>query len=170
MYTGSSNISAPGPGSPVKITYHQTGACNGYVLGSAWSAGPNAASVFFGIERIDNSGGTIGFAFDPRRLYVQQATQDFISPSLSIYADIFGPLATVATNLTPGQNLSFAPVGQNALIVSTVASDGSTEANQTAYFLRYDRQSTDPLIFLVKSDALRTSWPNTQDCTTITLK
>jgi len=76
----------------------------------------------------------------------------------------------VVTTLTPGQDIKYAPVAQNALVVSTVLADGSTEANQTAYFLRYNRQPTDPLITLVKSVALRTSWPNTQDCTTITLK
>ncbi len=168
MYTGSSNVSPTSL--PVTITYHQTGACNGYVIGSGWSAGSNAAMVFFGIEEIDNSGGSTSFAFDPTKLYVQQASQDFVDPFLSVYADIFGPFAAVATTLTPGQDLKFSVVAQNALVVTTINPDGSTEANQTAYFLRYNRGATDPLITLVKSDATRTSWPNTQDCTTIVLK
>jgi len=125
--------------------------------------------VFFGIEELDNSGGTVSFAFDPTRLYVQQASQDFVDPLLSIYADIFGPFAAVPTTLTPGQDIKYAVTAQNALVVSTTNPDGSTEANQTAYFLRYNRQPTDPLINLVKSDASRTSWPNTQDCLTILL-
>jgi hypothetical protein len=156
----------------VTITYHQTGACNGYVNGGGtlFSAGPNAAFVFFGIEEIDNSGGTVSFAFDPTKLYVQQASQDFVDPLLSVYADIFGPAAAVATTLTPGQDLKFSVTAQNALVVTTTNPDGSTEANQTAYFLRYNRAATDPLITLVKSDAGQTSWPNTQDCTTIVLK
>ena len=58
-------------------------------------------------------------------------------------------------------------VPQGGVYVTTTNSDGSTEANQTPYFLRYDRQATDPLITLVKSDAGQTSWPNTQDCSTI---
>jgi hypothetical protein len=132
--------------------------------------GPNFAFVFFGFEEINNSGGSVNFAFDPARVYVQQASQDFLDSGLSVYAGIFGPFAIQASTLTPGQDLKFLPVAQNALVVSTVLADDSTEANQTAYFLRYNRQPTDPLILMVKSDALRTSWPNTQDCLTITLK
>jgi hypothetical protein len=169
MYTGSSCIGPGCAGLPVTITYHQTGACNGYVTGSGYSAGPNQAMVIFGIERIDNSGGSASFAFDPAKLYVQQATQDFIDSSLSVYADIFGPLASVPTTLTPGQDLKFSVVGQGALVVSTTTTDGAVEANQTAYFLHYNRAPTDPQITLVKSDASRTSWPLTQDCLTITL-
>ena len=112
----------------------------------------------------------MNFAFDPARLYVQRASQDFLDSGLSVYAGIFGPFAIQASTLTPGQDTKFAPVAQGALVVSTTLTDGSTEANQTAYFLRYNRAATDPLIMLVKSDAARTSWPNTQDCLTITLK
>ena len=170
MYTGSSCIGPGCAGLPVIITYHQTGACNGYVNSSGGHfAGPNQAFVIFGIERINNSGGTASFAFDPTKLYVQQATQNFIRPTLSLYADLFGPFASVPITLTAGQNLAFGVVGQGALVVSTTNSDGSTEANQTPYFLNYNRAPTDPQITLVKSDAARTSWPNTQDCTTIIL-
>jgi hypothetical protein len=170
MYTGSSCIGPGCAGLPVTITYHQTGACNGYVDGSgAHSTGPNAAYVFFGIERIDNSGGTTSFAFDPANLFVQQASQRFFDSTLSVYAGIFGPFAVVGNTLTPGQNLGFSVTAQGALVVSTTNPDGSTEANQTPFFLRYNRQPTDPAINLVKSDASRTSWPNTQDCKTITL-
>ena len=58
MYTGSSCIGPGCAGLPVTITYHQTGACNGFVdsFGGHF-LGPNQAYVFFGIEEIDNSGG-----------------------------------------------------------------------------------------------------------------
>jgi hypothetical protein len=155
----------------VRRTYHQTGACNGYVDGSGGHfAGPNAAYVFFGIEEIDNSLGATSFAFDPNNLFVQQASQDFLDSSLSVYAGIFGPLAVFASTLTPGQDLKFVPVAQGATVVTTTNPDGAVEANQTAYFLQYNRQATDPQITLVKSDGSRTSWPLTKDCTTITLK
>jgi hypothetical protein len=158
--------------SPVNITYHQTGACNGYSPsgGGIVSAGPNAAFVLFGIEKIDNSGGSAAFAFDPTKLFVQQAVRHFIDPNLAIYRDILGPFAAVSTTVNQGQLMKFNPVAQGALAVQTTNSDGSTEANQTAYFLKYNGSPTDPTVTLTKSDASRTSWPNTQDCTAITLQ
>jgi choice-of-anchor A domain-containing protein len=157
-------------GSPTTITYHQTGACNGFVDSSGGhSAGPNQAYVIFGIERIDNSGGP-SFAFDPANLYVQQASRHFFDSSLSIYSGVLGPFAAVPTNLTAGQNLGFNPTAQGALVVSTTATDGASEANNTAYFLSYNRKLNDPPVNLVKSDASRTSWPYTPDCKTITLQ
>ena len=157
--------------SPVIITYHQTGACNGYTSGTGGhAAGPNAAYVFFGIEKIDNSGGSAKFNFDPANLFVQQTAQRFLDSTLSVYAELFGPFSVQATTVNGAAVIPFSPVAQGATIVTTSNSDGSTEANQTAYFLQYNRQPTDPLMVLVKSDATRTSWPNTQDCTTITLK
>ena len=170
MYTGSSCIGPGCAGLPVTITYHQTGACNGYVNSfGGHFVGPNSAYVFFGIEEIDNSQGSASFAFDPAKLYVQQATQDHVDPTLSVYAAIFGPFAAVPTTLTAGQDLKFGVVGRAALVVTTTNPDGAVEANQTPYFLRYNRAPTDPQITLVKSDATRISWPLTQDCKTIVL-
>ena len=158
-------------GSPTTITYHQTGACNGFVDASgAHSAGPNQAFVIFGIERIDNSGGP-SFAFDPANLYVQQgANRRFFDSDLQIYSGVLGPFAAVPTNLTAEQNLGYSPTAQGALVVSTAATDGASEANNLAYSLNYNRQPNDPPVNLVKSDASRTSWPYTPDCKTITLQ
>jgi hypothetical protein len=157
--------------STVTITYHQTGACNGYVNSTGGhSAGVNQAFVLFGIEKIDNSSGSAAFAFDPAKLYVQQGIRDFIDSNLSLYPDILGPFAAIPTNIAKGAVLSFSPVAQGALTVETAAANGSQEANQTAWFLRYNGAPTDPTVLLAKSDFARTSWPNTEDCTTITLK
>jgi hypothetical protein len=171
IYTGSSCIGPSCAGLPVTITYHQTGACNGYKDsgGVGHFSGVNAAYVFFGIEEIDNSLGTTSFAFDPANLFVQQTAPQPLDSGLSVYAQIFGPLAIQASTLTAGQDLQFAPVAQGATVLTTSATDGAVEANQTAYFLQYNRQPSDPLIKLVKSDASRTSWPLTKDCLTIPL-
>jgi hypothetical protein len=159
------------PSSPVNITYHQTGACNGFATSTgAVSVGPNAAYVVFGIEKLDNSGGTAPFAFDPTKLFVQQAVRDFVDPSLAIYPNVLGPFAAVATTVPKGGVIPFSVSAQNALVVQTTNPDGSTEANQTPFFLKYNASSTDPTVLLTKSDASRTSWPNTQDCKTITLQ
>jgi carboxypeptidase family protein len=171
MYTGSSCLGPGCAGLPVKITYHQTGACNGFPKtgGGVVNVGPNQAYVIFGIERIDNSLGTTSFAFDPAKLFVQQATQHFLDSSLQLYPEVLGPFSAVPTTLTPGQNLKFSAVAQGAAVVITTNVDGAVEANQTAYFLLYNRAPTDPPITLVKSDAGQTSWPLTQNCKTIAL-
>ena len=158
------------PPPPPTITYHQTGACNGYVNSfGGVNAGPNAAFVMFGIESIDNSSGAAPFGFDPTKLYVQQATQEFVDPSLQIYADIFGPFAAVSTSVAKGFDMKFSVSAQTALTVQTVNADGATEANQTSYLLRYNSSPTDPPVLMMKSDASQTNWPLTQDCTTISL-
>jgi hypothetical protein len=168
MYTGSSCIGPACAGLPVTLTYHQTGACNGFP--GTPGAGPKAAYVAFGIERIDNSFGTTTFNFDPANLFVQQAGADFFDSGLAIYTKLFGPFAITPQTLTAGDDRSFAPVAQGATLVSTANIDGSTEANQTSYLLQYKRQPADPPILFVKSNVLTTSFPNTQDCTTIVLK
>jgi hypothetical protein len=131
------------------------------------NAGPNAAFVMFGIEKIDNSASAKPFAFDPTKLYVQQAIQEFVDPSLSIYADIFGPFAAISTSVAAGFDMKFSPSAQTALTVQTVNVDGATEANNTSYMLRYNSSATDPPVLFTKSDA--PPWPLTQDCTTIML-
>jgi hypothetical protein len=162
---------ATATGSPVTITYHQTGACNGSPTpqGIA-SAGPNAAYVVFGIEKLDNSGGATPFAFDPTKLFVQLAVRDFVDPNLTIYPNFLGSFAAVAMTVAKGQTFTFNVSGQAALIVQTKDANGAKEANKTPYFLKYDFSATDPPITLTKSDATRTSWPNTEDCKTISLK
>jgi hypothetical protein len=176
----SSLISQVGNGSctptTAAITYHQVGACNGFIANPGpptelESAGVNQAFVVFAIERIDNSLSNIGFNFDPGNLYVQQAQKDFFLPlSDQIYKVILGPFSAVPTALSPGQNLGFSVGAFGALIVATANSNGAVEANQTPYFLQYNKQPADPQISLVKSDAFRTSWPLTEDCSTIQLQ
>ena len=170
MYTGSSCLGPGCAGVPVKIMYHQTGACNSWVIPPGVSAGPNAAYVIFGIERIDNSLGTTTFNFDPDRVFVQQTGPRKFDSNLQLYPNVLGPFAVTTQTLAPGVNRGFAVSAQGATIVTTTTLDGAIEANQTAYFLQYDRQPTDPQITFVKSDATRTSWPLTQDCKTIVLK
>jgi hypothetical protein len=133
-------------------------------------AGVNQAYVEFGIEKIDNSAGTAAFALDPSKLYVQQGVRDFFDSGLSIYPGVLGPFAVVASSVGKGAIQPFSPVAQGALIVGTTDANGSKEANQTAWFLRYNFAPTDPTALLAKSDFARTSGPNTEDCKTITLQ
>ena len=158
-------------GSPVTITYHQTGACNGFADSSGGHfVGPNQAYVIFGIETVDNSGGATTLNFDPANFVLQNTLIHFDS-SLQIYR-LLGSLAVQPATVVAGQNLTLSPARQGALVVSTTATDGSVEANQTSYFLDYllPGQLSDPFVKLVKSFAAGTPpWPNTEDCTTIQL-
>ena len=154
----------------VTIRYHQVGACNGYAgpFGLV-GAGPNAAFVIFGVESIDNSQSRTAFAFDPAQLYIQQAQQEFIDPSLHLARDILGPFAATPVTVNPGQNLKFSISAYGATTVTTTNPNGAVEANQTAYFLRYNTSPSSPRIVLEKTDSTRTSWPLTEDCKTIAL-
>jgi len=166
-----SGVPPPSSASSVTINYHQVGACNGYVNSfGGVSAGANFAYVIFGIESIDASLSTSNFAFDPTLLFVHQATDDFFDPSLQLYTDILGPFAAIATTVTKGTDLKFSTNAYGATVVATVNSNGAIEANNTAYFLRYKAAASDPTIIMVKTDSSRTSWPLTEDCTTIVLK
>ncbi|HEU0053476.1 MAG TPA: hypothetical protein VFQ39_09880, partial [Longimicrobium sp.] len=102
-------------------------------------------------------------------LYVQQATKDFFDSGLSVYADIFKTSAVVSKTVAAGATANFGP-GFGALVVATTNPDGSTEANATRYPLFYDAQASDPLVTMENTNPSRTSWPNTQDCLTITLQ
>ncbi len=164
----------PNPNGTATISYHQTGACNGGQGQSGdpstfYNAGPNQAFVVFGIERIDNSAGSVTFNFDPTKLFVNSTTRDFVDPSLMIYKWVLGPFASVPQSIAAGSNVGFAVSGQNALVVQTTNPNGSVEANMTSYFLLYNTGPSDPGVVMNKTDASQTTWPNTENCAAISL-
>lgn len=160
----------PGSPPPVVITYHQVGACNGYQNQYGLvAAGTNQAYVVFGIESINNSQGTTAFAFDPTKLYVSSVKQDFVDPNLQFSHDILGPFAAVPTTVAAGQNLGFQVSAYGAVVVQTANPNGAAEANNTSYFLNYQTPPGSPPVTLVKSDSSQTSWPDTEDCHTLSL-
>lgn len=165
VYASCTRIEPPA----VTITYHQTGACNGFIdsFGDLTEAGTNFAYVIFGIETIDNSARSTPFSFDPSRLFIQQSIRDFVDPSLELYTDILGTAAAVPVTVPAATK--FTDDKQAATIVSTTNPNGSVEANLTSYFLLYDRKSSDPPVNMVKSDDKQKSWPNTEDCSSIHL-
>ena len=155
---------------PVTINYHQTGACNGDPSASVpYNAGPNQAYVVFHIESIDNSlGGSTNFFFDPSRLFVQQSTgEDFFNSSLGIYPDLFGPFAAVPATVSAGNVLAFSFGAFGATVVTTTNPDGAAEANQTSYLLGYNQSLTDPPVEFDKTNQSQTSFPDTEDCSTL---
>lgn len=155
----------------VTITYHQTGACNGFATSSGeTSAGTNQAYVVFGIESIANpSGSGATFNFDPTKVFTTTTVKDSVDPGLMLYPNVLGPFAAVAESLPQGTSIPFSPSAQMGLVVQTTNPNGSVEANSTPYTLSYDNGGNLPGVIMVKSDASQTSWPNTEDCKTITL-
>ncbi|MFM0385876.1 hypothetical protein [Paraburkholderia dipogonis] len=157
-----------GVGPLATIKYHQVGACNGYQQGSGVvSVGPNAAYVAFKIEAVDNTQPAVDFHFDPSRLFISQSTRHFVDPSL-MFAQDLGVFGTVPVTVPHGTTVGLD--GFSIVVVSTSNANGSAEANQTAYSLFYDTQSTDPGVLMDKTNATQTVWPQTDNCRAITLQ
>lgn len=162
----------PNPGAPAAvISYHIVGACDSYQApdGSFFSVGPNQAYVFYGITEVNNQNPN-PFNFDPTKLYTTTTVPDHVDPTLSVYADIFGPFSLPATTYAGGADVSYAVSGVEALVVQTMASDGASEADHTRYPLNYATGPADPPIIMNPTDISRTSWPYTPDCKTIALQ
>jgi len=146
------------------ITYHQVGACNGYdTSGGEVSAGEYQAFVTFQVEAVDNSRVGSAFEFDPSRLYIEQNGKKVrIDPNLAYVKDILGPFAVLPETVQPYHILGLN--GYCTLVASTSnKTDPQEEANNTAYFLKYDG------VLITKTNSSRTSWPKTQNCHDMTL-
>jgi hypothetical protein len=168
------SLTAPScPNGLVNITYHQVGACNGGPSDNGeYNAGPNQAYVVFAIESIDNTQNLNAFAYDPSNIFWVANQNDAFDSTLEIYRFVFGPFATAPLTVNAQQSIGFSPFGYGALVVQTSATDGASEANNTAYFLGYKGSGvgTNPFVFMTKSDASQTSWPNTPNCADIVLQ
>ena len=163
------------------ITYHQVGACNGFIVSpgpptQSEHAGTNRAFVIFAIENIANSQTGTPFFFDPNNLFVSDVVHlglnDFLLPMTDpIYTVILKPPRAVQPTTVPlGQVMNFSPTALAAIIVSTHNSDGATEANMTPYPLLYKTGSTDKQITMMNSNPSQTSFPGNADCSLIQLQ
>jgi hypothetical protein len=155
------------PNGTVQVSYRQVGGCNGWVDGHiTHSAGPNAAFVVFQVTAIDNTMGTVPFALDSSKLYVNVGGHQHVDTSITGFLTASvgrPPLQPVTTAKGQSQTTS----GYVLVVVPTVSTNGATEANATSYFLLYDTGSADPGVLLTKQDPTRTSWPATDDCRTL---
>ena len=157
-------LSCATPNGVVLVNFRQVGACNGWVQGNvAHSVGPNAAYVVFQLTGVDASQGTVDFALDPAKLYVNvDGHQHSDAPITGFLTSFLGVSAVAPVTIPKGQVVSMA--GYDVVVVPTVQSNGAVEANQTSYFLLHDTGAADPGVVLVKADPKRTSWPLTEDC------
>jgi hypothetical protein len=164
------------PSQPVvTVTYRQIAACNGYNRNTGpggagpiqtVSAGGQAAFVAFKVLAIDNSKRSTSFNFDPNRMFVNGSSPAaHINTSLSLAQDL-APLSVVPVTVPAGNNQGNNGVG--VVVVSTAATDGASEANNTNYFLSYEGAPGDPGVVLVKQNSSQISYPGNPNCTMIT--
>jgi hypothetical protein len=150
----------------VTIRYEQVGACNGFSSGTgATSAGPKAAYVVFRISTVENTDSAARtFDFDPNKLFINADPRAYASTQLNLAQlnPFYAPSRTVAAGATESLN------GAVIAIVSTVADNGASEANTTAYALLYDGGPGSQGVTLIKANPNKTSWPQIEDCTQIT--
>ena len=161
-----SNCNGTPSNNTVTINYEQIGACNGFNNGSGvTSAGPKAAYVIFRVSTIENKdSAAVDFTFDPNLLFINGSSpRAFASTHLNL-AQI-NPFAAKPRFVAKGTTETLN--GAVIAVVSTAATDGASEANNSSYFLLYDTPSGAPGVVLAKKDPSRTSWPSTPDCTNI---
>lgn len=144
----------------VTLNYTQLGACNGYQSGNdVTSVGPNAAYVVFRLVSVQNTDSQAqSFTFDPSHLFVNQGGRRYVDQNLlTLFTTPAGPV-----NVPAGATVN---IGLDVVVVvSTAASDGASEANQTSYFLLNDPKGVDPPILGAKTNASQSSWPDTPNC------
>jgi hypothetical protein len=148
------------------IVWHKVGACNGGVSQSSdpsenYNAGPNQAYVVFAIESIDNRGVSQAWTVDATRFHVGGA---FFDPNLMIYNAHLGPFALLTFPIPANSKLGFATNGYGALVVSTTASDGASEADTANYPLLYTPAAGAPGVIMMQGpDASMAYTPNCAD-------
>ena len=155
----------------VTVGYHQVGACDGFTVGTDnVNVGSNAAYVIFGIDYV-SSADPQTFAFNPADVYVQRGPiNEYFVLGDPIYTDILQSEAAAQTTVQPGQNISFQPSGFGAAVVSTLTADGAVQANETRYDLNYGADRSGPVMNFVKGNPNVTSFPLTDDCSSIVLQ
>jgi hypothetical protein len=156
-----------GCGAPdATIHWHKVGACNGGVSqtgdpSQSYNAGPNQAYVIFAIESVDNRGVSQAWTLDATKFHVGSASFD---PSLMIYSAKLGPFALDTFPVPANAQTVFFGNAYGALVVSTTATDGASEANTANYSLLYTPATGDPGVIMVQGPVASADYtPNCAD-------
>jgi hypothetical protein len=156
-----------GCGAPdATIHWHKVGACNGGVSqtgdpSQSYNAGPNQAYVIFAIENVDNRGVSQAWTLDATKFHVGSASFD---PSLMIYSAKLGPFALGTFPIPANVVTAFFGNAYGALVVSTVATDGASEADTESYSLLYTPAAGAPGVIMVQGPVASMAYtPNCAD-------
>lgn len=148
------------------IHWHKVGACNGGTNSNGiYSAGPNAAYVVYAIESVDNTQVNQSWTLTAINFHSGSANFD---PNLMIYSNVLGPFALQTFPITANQSVGFSTNAYGALVVSTTAADGASEADTGNYPLLYTPVSGAPGVIMEQTGGNNT--PYTPDCSSISLK
>jgi hypothetical protein len=152
------------------IAWHKVGACNGGTSQSGdpsenYNAGPNQAYVVFAIESIDNRGVNQAWTVDATKFHVGSS---FFDPGLMIYSAKLGPFALSTFPIPANSKLGFLTNGYGALVVSTAASDGASEADTANYSLLYAPATGDPGVIMAQGPVASMAY--TPNCADVQLK
>jgi hypothetical protein len=152
------------------IKWHKVGACNGGLgqggdPSTSYNAGPNAAYVIFAIEGVDNSQVSTAWTIDPTQFHVGSAKFD---PGLMIYKYVLGPFALINSPIPAKGVLGFSTNAYGAMVVTTTATDGASEADTASYSLQFTPSSGAPGVVMEESPAASTAY--TPDCASVQLK
>jgi hypothetical protein len=152
------------------ITWHKVGACNGGVSQSgdpteSYNAGPNQAYVVFAIESINNNGVNQAWTLGAAKFHVGSA---FFDPGLMIYSAKLGPFALGTFPIPANNQITFFGNAYGALVVSTTAMDGASEADTANYSLLYSPNPGDPGMIMTQGPDASTAY--TPNCADVQLK
>ena len=151
------------------IKWHKVGACNGGLgqggdPSTSYNAGPNQAYVIFAIESVDNSQVNQAWTLNATQFHVGSATFD---PGLMVYHWVLGQVA-LTTFPVPASGVAFQTNAYGAMVVSTTATDGASEADTANYSLQFTPSGGSPGAVMTQNSAASTAY--TPDCAAVQLK
>jgi hypothetical protein len=151
------------------IKWHKVGACNGGLgqggdPSTSYNAGPNAAYVIFAIESVDNTQTNVAWTLNATQFHVGSAAFD---PGLMIYRWVLGPFA-LTTFPIPKSAIGFSTNAYGAMVVTTTATDGASEADSANYSLQFTPSAGAPGVVMEQNPAASTAY--TPDCASVQLK
>ena len=151
------------------IKWHKVGACNGGLgqggdPSTSYNAGPNAAYVIFAIESVDNSQVNKPWTLDATQFHVGTAKFD---PGLMVYHWVLGQVA-LTTFPVPASGVAFQTNAYGAMVVTTTAQDGASEADTASYSLQFTPSAGAPGVVMEQNPAASTAY--TPDCASVQLK
>jgi hypothetical protein len=151
------------PEPTVDVHYDQVGACSKIPN----PIGSNLAMVVFRLTTADNTKNSADFSLAPELMFVDQdgVHRNYDLFGTYVFDSDFGLTQPNLTYALPaGKVQTFEPFVYFVVVVKTGDPDGAREASRTSYFLRYNKQTSEPNVLLTKNIPKQTEWPYTPQC------